>query len=240
VRIDRGTANLADSIQTLIQRSTASLRGAGLSPRGIAVASLYDGSLIWSVPDARVSPLGTIAAALAARAALENAAPTGCPTATLFNLGRRLSSIGAPSSPFAVPPGALLVGMVDHGARPSALSSCGDPAAALAADVACWAPFGGIVLHRADFRFGFFATPESGTTAEAKASCLTVPGLPTTIIDSLEASDLGFYDPLDQELEQRQPGLATRFDLCRALGSEAPAVLGAFANAWTQLLMAQP
>ena len=33
----------------------------------------------------------------------------------------------------------LLVGMVDHGARPAPLASCGDPAGALSADIACWA-----------------------------------------------------------------------------------------------------
>ena len=240
VRIDRGTANLADSIQRLIQRTTGALRDAQLSPRGIAVVSLYDGALIWSTRDASRDPLNTVATLLGARAALDNPAPAGCATFQLFDVGRRLSQIGAPAGPFATPPGALLVGMVDHGARPAPLASCGDPAAALAADIACWASFGSLVLPRAELRFGFFATPETGTTAQMKTSCLAVQGLPVTTIDSLEASDFPFFDPLAQQMEQRQPGLATRFDLCRALGSDAPAQLATFANAWAQLLAAQP
>jgi len=73
-----------------------------------------------------------------------------------------------------------------------------------------------------------------------KTSCLAVPGLPSTTIDSFEASDFAFYDPLAQQMEQRQPGLAARFDLCRAFGSDAPVQLATFANNWAQLLAAQP
>jgi len=75
VRIDRGTANLAQSIQTLIQRTTGALRDARLSPRGIAVVSLYDGALIWSTRDVSRDPLNTVATLLGARAALDNPAP---------------------------------------------------------------------------------------------------------------------------------------------------------------------
>src|SRR6267143_1381343 len=196
VRIDRGTANLADSIQNLVQRTTAALRDARLSPRGIAVVSLYDGALIWSTHDARFTSLGNLSVALSARSALDNPAPAGCATSGLLDVGQRLSAIGAPAGPFATRPGALLVGIVDHGARPTPLASCGDPAASLAADLACWAPFGPVVLQRADFRFGFFATPETGTTEQMKKACLAEPGLPVTTIDSLEASDFTFYDRL--------------------------------------------
>src|SRR6267143_1912199 len=132
VRIDRGTANLADSIQRLIQRTTAALRDARLSPRGIAVVSLYDGAVLWSTQDASRDPLTTIATLLGARAALDNAPPAGCATFQLLDLGRRLSAIGSPVAAFANRPGALLVGMVDHGARPAPLASCGDPAAGAA------------------------------------------------------------------------------------------------------------
>jgi hypothetical protein len=238
VRIDRGTANLADPIQTLIQRTTTALSGAGLSPRGIAVHSLYGGDLIWGATDARTAPLTTIAAALRGRAALDNAAPAGCATAALLDVGRRLSYIGA-SAPFAVRPGALMVGFVDHGTRPASLASCGHPLQ-LATETACWASFSGTVLHRAQFRFGFFATPETGTTATMKASCLAVQGFPVETLDALEPSSVTCYDPLAAWLDQSQPDLATRFDLCRAFGSDAPAQLGAFANAWSQLLIGQP
>jgi hypothetical protein len=73
-----------------------------------------------------------------------------------------------------------------------------------------------------------------------KKACLAEPGLPVTTIDSLEASDFTFYDRLAQQMSQRQPGLATRFDLCRAFGSQAPVELATFANSWAQLLAAQP
>src|SRR5207253_1349376 len=182
---------------------TGALRDAHLAPRGIAVVSLYDGAVLWSTQDASRDPLSTIATLLGSRAALDNPAPAGCATFSLLDVGRRLSSIGAPVPPFANRPGALLVGLVDHGARPAPLASCGDPAAALAADIACWASFGSVVLPRAEFRFGFFATPETGTTAQMKTSCLAVQGLPVTTIDSLEASDFPFFDPLAQQREQR-------------------------------------
>jgi hypothetical protein len=238
VRIDRGSANLADSIQTLVQRTTAALRGAGLSPRGIAVLSLYGGDVIWATTDARTAPLNTIAAALRGRAALDNPAPAGCATSALLGVGRQLSYLGV-NAPFAVRPGALLVGLVDHGARPASLASCGDPVQ-LAAETACWASFNGTVLHRAQFRFGFFATPETGTTATMQASCLAVPGFPVETLDALEPSSVTYYDPLTAWLDRSQPDLATRFDLCRAFGSDAPAQLGGFANAWSQLLIGQP
>jgi hypothetical protein len=202
------------------------------------VLSLYGGDVIWTAADARTTPLTTIAAALRGRAALDNPAPAGCATAALLGVSRHLSSIGA-NAPFAVRPGALMVGFVDHGTRPASLASCGNPVQ-LATETACWASFNGTVLHRAQFRFGFFATPEAGTTAAMQASCLAVPGLPVETLDALEASSLTYYDPLAAWLNQSQPDLATRFDLCRGFGSDAPAQLGGFANAWSQLLIGQP
>jgi len=244
VRIDRGTANLADAIQTLISQTTAALRTAGLSPRGIAVLSLYQGNqgnLVWATTDARAASLTTIATALRSRAALDNPSPAGCATSSLLNAGGQLPGIGAPASaPFGIRPGALLVGIVDHGARPAPLASCGIPAAVVGADPACWALFAGTVLHRASFRFAFFATPESGTTAAMRTSCLAVPGFPVGTLDALESSDLPFYDPLAQGIDEGQPDLATRFDLCQAIGTDAPRQLAALANAWGQLLAAQP
>jgi hypothetical protein len=238
VRIDRGTANLADSIQLLIQRTTTALAAAGLKARGISILSLYDGFPIWSTTDASSNavPWTTIAGSLRARAGLDAPAPDGCATSRLLTVGQGLAAAGG----FGITPGALLVAIVDHGARPVPIASCGDPAASLAQDPACWAVFGNTVLHRADFRFAFFATPETGTTAQMKASCLAVPGFPTDTLDSLEASDQPYYDPLDQEMDAQQPALATRFDLCNALGSGAPAQLAAFASSWAALLSGQP
>jgi hypothetical protein len=239
VRVDRGLANLADSIQLLVQRTTYALGAAGLSARGIAVGSLYGGDVIWSTLDARTVNLGNLATTLRARAALDNPAPSACATSQLLRLGPMLSDLGSPP-PFSVRPGALLVALVDHGARPVALASCGDPAAALRADPACWAAFRGTVLHRAQLRFALFATPETGTTADLRTRCVGVPGLPLEAIDALAPSTLPYYDPLAAQIDQGQPDLATRFDLCRAIGSDAPAALATFASAWARLLAAQP
>lgn len=133
-----------------------------------------------------------------------------------------------------------MVGMVDHGERPAALASCGQPGSVLGDDPACWARCRSVVLPRANTRFAFFTTPESGTTAELRASCAAVSGLPIQVIDALEPSALPYFEPLAEELDAAQPGLASRVDLCQAFGSGAPAQLSAFASAWAQLLRAQP
>jgi hypothetical protein len=239
VRVDRGLANLADSIQLLVERTTYALGAAGLSTRGIAVVSLYGGDLIWSTLDARTARIGTLATALRARTAFDNPLPSGCATSQLLRLGPQLSDLGG-QPPFSVRPGALLVALVDHGTRPVALTSCGNPAAALGADPACWAAFRGTVLPRAQLRFALFATPETGTTADLRTRCAGVPGLPLEAIDALAPSTLPYYDPLAAQIDQGQPDLATRFDLCRAIGSDAPAALATFASAWAPLLVAQP
>jgi hypothetical protein len=133
-----------------------------------------------------------------------------------------------------------MVGIVDHGARPVDISSCGDPGSRLDTDPACWARFGGTVLPRVQTRFAFFATPETGSTSDMLASCLSVPGIPLQIIDALEASTLAYFDPLSTGLNVAQPGLAMRLDLCQALGSGGYAQLATFGSSWAQLLMAQP
>ena len=97
-----------------------------------------------------------------------------------------------------------------------------------------------MVLPRVQTRFAFFATPETGSTTDMRASCLAVPGIPTQIIDALEASTLPYFDPLSMDLNAAQPGLAMRADLCQALGSGGYAQLASFATSWAQLLIAQP
>jgi hypothetical protein len=244
VRIDRGTANLAIPIAQLILDTSRAFTAAKLGVRGIAIVSLYGGDLIWAaagpLPNDTSFVFNAIVTALQARASLDLPAPSGCATSALFDAGTDLSRINAGGvAPFGITPGALMVGIVDHGARPVAISGCGNPASLLSGDPACWARFGGIVLPRAQTRFAFFATPETGSTTDMRSSCLSVPGIPLQVIDALEASTLPYFDPLSSDVNVAQPGLARRLDLCQALGSGGYAQLSTFASSWAQLLMAQ-
>ena len=245
MRIDRGMANLAAPVAHLIVDTSQALKAANLGVRGIAIVSLYGGDLIWAwsgpLPAESLGIFNAIATALQARASADVPVPSQCATAGLLDAGRDLSRINAlGASPFSIMPGALMVGIVDHGARPVAMSSCGDPGSLLGADPACWARFGWTVLPRVRTRFAFFATPETGSTSDMRKSCLSVPGIPLQIIDALEASNLAYFDPLSADLNAAQPGLAMRVDLCQALGSGGSPQLASFANSWAPLLMAQP
>jgi hypothetical protein len=245
VRIDRGTANLAAPIARLILDTSAALTAAKLGVRGIAILSLYTGDLIWvgtgPLPTDSSTIFNSMVTVLQSWASLDLPAPSTCATAALLTAGGNLSAINARGvAPFGSIPGALMVAIVDHGARPVAISNCGDPASSLDGDPACWARFGNMVLPRVQTRFAFFATPETGSTADMRASCLSVPGIPTQIIDALEASTFPYFDPLSTEVNAAQPGIAMRADLCQALGSGGYAQLTSFASSWAQLLIAQP
>jgi len=93
------------------------------------------------------------------------------------------------------------VGVVDHGARPMPLASCGIPA--LTSPGPCL--LGHVRRPRSAprrLRFGFFAT-RSGTTAEMKASCLAVPGFPVEVLGLPRASDASYFDPLASRWTRR-------------------------------------
>lgn len=240
VRIDRGTANLAVPIAHLVTATSQALTTAKLGIRSIAIISLYGGDVIWSWSGTTfpmdMTPLfNGMVTRLQSRASLDLPAPAGCATATLLDVGKRLFTLGV----FSAVPGALMVGVVDHGARPAGIDTCGDPGAALSADPACWANFAGTVLPRVQTRFAFFATPETVSTSDMRTSCLSVPGIPLQSIDVLEASAAAFFDPLSTEMDVAQPGLATRFDLCESFGTAGYGQLTSFAGAWGQLLSAQ-
>jgi hypothetical protein len=240
VRIDRGTANLATPIAHLVTSTSQTLTAANLGIRSIAIISLYGGEMIWSwsgttLPTDMTALFNGMVTRLQSRASLDLPAPAGCATATLLDVGKRLSSLGL----FSAVPGALMVGVVDHGGRPVGIDTCGDPGAALGADPACWANFAGTVLPRLQTRFAFFATPETGSTSDMRTSCLSVPGIPLQSIDVLEASSAAYFDPLSNQLNVGQPGLATRFDLCESFGTAGYGQLTSFATTWGQLLSAQ-
>jgi hypothetical protein len=245
VRIDRGTANLAAPVAHLILDTTSALTASGLGVRGLAIISLYGGDLIWAaagpLPSDTTVIFNAIVTTLQTRASLDLPAPSGCATATLLDAGMRLSSISAGGvRPFGITPGALMVGIVDHGARPVAIAGCGNPAALLDDDPACWARFGATVLPRVQTRFAFFATPETGSTSDMQKRCVSVPGIPIQVIDALEASNVPYFDPLSTDMNVAQPGLSIRVDLCQAFGSGAYTQLSSFASSWAQLLTAQP
>ena len=214
VRTDRGLANIAAPVAHLVTGTSQALTAAKLGIRSIAIISLYNGDVIWSWSGSTfpidVTPLfNGMVTRLQSRASLDLSAPAGCATAMLLDVGKRLFSLGV----FSALPGALMVGVVDHGARPVGIDTCGDPGAALGANPACWANFGGTVLPRIQTRFAFFATPETVSTSDIRTSCLSVPGIPLQSIDVLEASSAAFFDPLSNEMDVAQPGLATRFEV---------------------------
>src|SRR5437868_14725664 len=65
------------------------------------------------------------------------------------------------------------------------------------------------------------ATPENRDTAAMLAHCLAVPNFPTAGLDVLAPSSQPFFDPWSAQMNRTQEGLATRVDLCDALGSGA-------------------
>jgi len=159
--------------------------------------------------------------------------PAGCATSQLLNLGSLLSSFGG--SPFPVRPGALLVGVVDHGARPCRSRAVGNPGADLAKGPACWATFGGLVLHRADFASASRHPGERNHRGD-EGELPRRPWFSGGSADSLEAF-ASYFDPRPAD----GPG-ATRprhaHRPVRALGSDAPAQLAALASAWAVVLAA--
>ena len=162
------------------------------------------------------------------------APPTACSTTELGNLGANIWSWNQDSvTPFIPLPSALLVVLIDPGARPMALAGC--PTGGFSADPVSWFP-----LQRkfrlGQTRFVMIATPENGDAAAMRAHCLNVPGFPVEALDVIAPSALPFFDPWSAQMDGIQDGLATRVDLCDALGSNADAIWGAMAKQWSQRL----
>src|SRR2546430_15013698 len=85
-------------------------------------------------------------------------------------------------------------------------------------------------------RFLMIATPENGDAAAMRGHCLAVPNFPTTGLDVLAPSSQPFFDPWSASMNAIQEGLATRVDLCDALGSGAAPTWAAMAKQWYQTL----
>jgi hypothetical protein len=255
VRIDRGTANLAASYATLIRGMTAQLAAEGFDVRVTGVASLYESRLYWarSGKDLPASELQTLLESAANSSS--GVAPRVCSTAALADMGGRLSwmTVSAPDystpsggTPFSPRLGALLVVMLDHGARPSGYgaSDCGTGSM----DPAGW--FGGSRsptfwlnrststwnLPRAQTRFLFISTSETESYEQMRARCAAMSAFPRTALDAISPSPIVFYAPFAIGLDNYQGNLGFQEDLCAAVAGDWSAYSRGFAKGWTSLL----
>jgi hypothetical protein len=131
-------------------------------------------------------------------------------------------------------PGALLVALIDSGERPQPFSTC--PSQALwSGDPEYWAALGR-ALCRLQTHFLLLGTSEVESLDAMRARCLSVAGFPTTTLDALAPSSNLFFDPIAAQMNAAADALATREDLCDALGSGAPAAWDALATRWYQQL----
>ena len=231
LRVDQGTANLAEPVVALTQDVVAALNKSGFAVTSAAVADLYlEQGLLWATrPDQSVPALSSVL--LAASASRQPALPDRCTTAALIADGPMLQAWSVNRvAPFSPPPGALLVVMIDTGARPHPLSDCA--AQALWASTSGQWALGGAFTHREQIHFLLIATPESGTPDTMRAHCTAVSGFPTVVLDALAPSANAFFDPLTSALNGASAGLATRVDLCDALGATATSTWEDFASRW--------
>jgi len=218
VRIDQGTANLADALQDLLALIPDRLAPEGLKVTSVAVGDLYRTRLLWaSRADGSTPPslAGVLRAAASSSAEL---APLNCTTAALQAFGPTLLTLGANGvRPFIPVPGALLVVLIDSGARPSPLTSC-TTAGFWAADPVQWFAYGPPV-PRARTHFAFLATPENADLSGLRSRCLGIAGFPPTALDVIAPSPNPYFDPLSAQMNGIAPALVHRADLCDALGS---------------------
>lgn len=263
VRIERGTANLASAYESLISDMTFQLATSGVQIRTIAVASLHDGRILWAQGEHLPVPPTSLAQTLRHHASQSSGAVENCTTDALAAMGRVLSAAQVeypdalydsemPPDPrlqsgrvFTSAPGAFLVGVIDHLARPLAPSAPGclhdgsDPATHFAgSDPAKWLRTAdGAGLPRTHTRFIWIGTSEGVTTESLRSSCLAQPHLPSGVLDSLEASPVPFFDPVTRDMNAHATGLATRVDLCEAIGGTWSERAKTFADAWVEALV---
>lgn len=237
VRVDQGTANLADAIVTLLQGLNASLAKSGLLVTSVAVADLYEPvRMLWGArangPSA--APLANVLRSASGTRA--GPAPTTCTTAALLSDGAALPGWNAGGRGlFYPPPGALLVVLIETGPRPAPLSGCANSRLLWSADPEQWAALGR-QTHRGQTHFLFLATPENESADAMRARCAAVPGFPVTALDALAPSAMAFLDPLAAQMNGASAGLATRVDLCEALGAGAGARWEEMGTRWYQQL----
>ena len=234
VRLDRGSANLADAEQTLVKQTNAALKNAGLTVNAVVAISMYDGHVIWGAHGLGAGTQPGLADALRREAQTAPASPpTSCALSFLNGISLSSLSDGA-GQPFAPRPSALLVGALDHGARPLGFDSCATDY--LSADPQRWQTFYEGPLPRLQTHYAFVATAEQQPVDQMRQRCLAVAGFPSQVLDALQPSPARFFDPLASTMLAAQPGLSSRADLCNALGSSWPGVAASMASDWVAVL----
>jgi hypothetical protein len=237
LRVDQGTANVANAVVTVLQGLNASLAQAGLLVTSVAVADLYEPArLLWGARANQPSATPLAGVLRSVSATRSGSAPTTCTTAALLSDGATLPiwNVGGPSL-FYPPPGALLVVVIETGARPVALAGCADSRMLWSEDPEQWAALGRLT-HRGQTHFLMLATPENESADAMRARCATVSGFPETALDVIAPSAAGFLDPLAAQMNAASAGLATRLDLCQALGADAGALWEDMGRRWYQQL----
>jgi hypothetical protein len=238
LRIDQGTANIAAPVQVALKQITDALTGAGLQVTSVAVSEMYAQQPVWASRDIKNPVPGSLANVLRDVSTTRTAAPTSCSTDALLNEGASLWAWTTGASnlmPFSPGPDALLVVLIDSGARPQALTSC-HPDAFSGSDPISWARLDR-VLSLGQTRFLMLATAENQDLTAMQRRCAAVPGFPLAALDVLApSSSIAFFDPWADQMNLKRSGLASRIDLCDALGAGAPGLWQDIARSWFQVL----
>jgi hypothetical protein len=230
VRIDRGTANIVEDLNSLVVKAIESVNGAGFKASSLAVGDLYRGTVIWATRLGQ-QPTSSLRDELQLASSLAGAAPQTCSTGGLDGLGRSLGNVQAAGVvPYYPPPAAFLTILVDTGPRPAPVESCPN-ASSFGVDPAAWAQFGFGPLPRYATRFAFISTSETETADQMRTRCLATAGFPTSALDSLAPSPLSFFGPLSADLNGMLGNLSVGIDGCAAL-SPSDASLSAFVKQW--------
>ena len=234
LRVDQGTVNIATNLQSLLKQISDALKGAGFAVKSVAVAEMYAIERIWASRVGQKSPPALANVLRAVSASRGAAAPTACTTAALGSQGASVWSWNQDEvTPFLPTPAAILVVLIDPGARPTPFGNCAT--SNFSADPVYWIPLQR-GFHLRQTRFLMIATPENGDAAAMRSHCLAVPNFPTAGLDVLAPSSQPFFDPWSAQMNGTQEGLATRVDLCDALGSGAAPAWNAMAKQWYQTL----
>jgi len=235
VRIDQGTANLADAIPDLLGLIVDRFKPEGLKVTSVTVADLYRKQPLWaSRPETTPPALSSVLRGAAAAAATSAIPSSPCATAALQSSGPELRTwLVNGVRPFVPTPGAVLILLIDSGGRPSPLGSC-TSAKDWTADPVQWA----WPMHVGRTHFTFLATPENGDLSALRAHCIGVSGFPTSALDVLAPSANAYFDPLSVQMNALVSGLVHRVDLCDALGSGAQGFWSDVAARWVPILAA--